>query len=717
MKKFQSDLQSSDLLQCPAESLDDLALQYQSTLSSVLDVHAPLVLIKVSQRPSQPWFCSEIAEAKNNRRRLERRWRRTKLEIDRLSFIEARNNVCKLTSMAKTSFYSRRIDALSCNQKALFREMNHLLNQSTVTPMPPYESPGVLANQFADYFSSKIDLIRRELNHCVPHSLLAPGTCSQTEMNINKFSAFDSVSIRTVSDLISSCPAKTCDLDPVPTWLLKDCSEQLAPAIASMINLSLSTGTLPSSWKDAIVLPSLKFGKKELIMEYYRPISNLPFISKLCEKVVAMQLSDHLLRNNLMEPFQSAYRPNHSVETALLRVCNDILRSMDQRKITVLVLLDLSAAFDTVDHQILLHRLQSRFGVTGVVLDWFTSYLTGRRQCVTINDTCSNPKLLKCGVPQGSVLGPLLFLVYVSPLGNVIRKHGLDFHFFADDTQLYLAFDANAVGSLSDALSTVLAAINDVKDWLRRNLLKFNISKTELSLIGSSQQLSKLSGPVTICMDNHVIVAVEVVRNLGLYIDQHMKLNAHVNKVMKGCLYHLRNISKIRKYLSIDAAKSLIHALVTSRLDCCNSLLYGCKKSSIQCLQRLQNYAARVICKVSKYDHITPILKELHWLPVQARIEYKLLTLTFKCVHDKAPTYLSELVLRHVPSRPGLRSLNNVSLFVPKTISRADKSTADRAFSLSAPKLWNTLPPEIRNTRTIIDFKRKLKTFLFAKYF
>ena len=154
-------------------------------------------------------------------------------------------------------------------------------------------------------------------------------------------------------------------------------------------------------------------------------------------------------------------------------------------------------------------------------------------------------------MPQDSVLGRLLFLIYVSHLLNVIRKHGLDFHFFADDTQLYLAFDANAVGNLSDALSAVLAAITDVKDWLHRNLLKFNIRKTELSLIGSSQQLSKLSGPVTICkcIDNHTIVAVEAVRNLGLYIDQHMKLNAHINKVMKGCLYHLCNISKIHKYL------------------------------------------------------------------------------------------------------------------------------------------------------------------------
>ena len=153
-----------------------------------------------------------------------------------------------------------------------------------------------------------------------------------------------------------------------------------------MINLSLSTGTLPSSWKDAIVLPSLKSGKKELIMENYRPLSNLPFISKLCEKVVAMQLTDHLLRNNLIEPFQSAYRPNDSMETALLRLFNDILRSMDQRKITVLVLLDLSAAFDTVDHQILLHRLQSRFGVTGVVLEYV---LPNRSASVCHHKRCS----------------------------------------------------------------------------------------------------------------------------------------------------------------------------------------------------------------------------------------------------------------------------------------------------------------------------------------
>ena len=165
-----------------------------------------------------------------------------------------------------------------------------------------------------------------------------------------------------------------------------------------MIYLSLSTGTIPSSWKEAIILPSLKSGKKDLVKENYHPISNLSFASKISEKAVAMQFNGHLVKTNLMDPFQSAYRPNHSTETALVRVCNDILHAMDQRKITILVLLDLSAAFDTMDHQILLDRLHIRFGVCGVALDWFKCYLTGWRQFVSVNG--SDPKLLKCGVPQ-----------------------------------------------------------------------------------------------------------------------------------------------------------------------------------------------------------------------------------------------------------------------------------------------------------------------------
>ena len=184
-----------------------------------------------------------------------------------------------------------------------------------------------------------------------------------------------------------------------------------------MINFSLSTGTVPNEWKDAIVLPTLKRKQDLLTKENYRPISNLAFVSKNCEKTVAVQFTNHLRKNSLMEPFQSAYRASHSTETALLRVFNDILRSMDQQKVTIPVLLDLSAAFDTVDHNILLHRLHTRFGISGTALDWFKDYLSNGRR-VSVDGSLSDPVQIKCGVPQGSVLGPLLFLAYISPLGS-----------------------------------------------------------------------------------------------------------------------------------------------------------------------------------------------------------------------------------------------------------------------------------------------------------
>ena len=194
--------------------------------------------------------------------------------------------------------------------------------------------------------------------------------------------------------------------------------------------------------------------------------------------------------------------------------------------------------------------------------------------------------------------------------------------------------------------------------------------------------------------------------------NKQLKLDDHVNKIIKTCFYHLRNIFKIRKYLSIDATKSLVHALVTSRLD-----YYGCKTSSIKRLQRIQNYSARAICKIAKYDHISSVLKQLHWLPVKARIEHKLLFLTFKAVHGQAPSYLSELISRRPNLHPGLRSNHSLFPTVPKITSRADKSTADRAFSLSTPKLWNSLPEELRNCSSVETFKGKLKAFLFTKYF
>ena len=230
---------------------------------------------------------------------------------------------------------------------------------------------------------------------------------------------------------------------------------------------SLSEGIFPSSFKQAIVHPLLK--KPSLPdddLNNFRPISNLNFISKILEKVVASRIQPHLLSNSLSSSFQSAYRMFHSTETTLLGIHNDLILAMDRGEVTSLILLDLSAAFDTVDHSILLHRLQHWFGLHGTSLDWFSSYLTSRSQAVSIQNSTSSFSNLSCGVPQGSVLGPLLFTLYTTPLGSVISKNSIKYHLYADDTQLYISFTPSNSTSSLEMLSNTFS---DILSWMNSN--------------------------------------------------------------------------------------------------------------------------------------------------------------------------------------------------------------------------------------------------------
>ena len=219
------------------------------------------------------------------------------------------------------------------------------------------------------------------------------------------------------------------------------------------------------------------------ILKNFRPVSNLSFLSKLVERIVCVQLVDHLKAHNLYEVFQSAYRQLHSTETALLRVQNDLLRAVDTHGGAILVLLDLSAAFDTIDHHRLLHTLESSFGIQGKALDWFHSYLTGRTQTAHIKKSTSEPHELQYGVPQGSVLGPILFTIYTTPLGELIRRHGLTFHLYADDTQLYLTLKPSEPSSINNIIYQLENCIEDIRAWMKLNLLKLNDDKTEMLVI------------------------------------------------------------------------------------------------------------------------------------------------------------------------------------------------------------------------------------------
>ena len=440
-------------------------------------------------------------------------------------------------------------------------------------------------------------------------------------------------------------------------------------------------------------------------MKNYRPVSNLSFISKIIEKVVAKRIQSHLSDTGTANPLQSAYKKLHSTETALLKIHNDIVEAMDKGKVMALTLLDLSAAFDTIDHCTLLQRLESCFGISGHALDWFKSYLGNRHQQIKIQTTLSQTIGVPFGVPQGSVLGPLLFTMYTTPLSSVISDHSIPHHLYADDSQLYLSFSASDSTSSIQKLQTCLAAI---QNWMLSNKLKLNPDKTEFLLIGHKKQREKYLSMFPVTLMDVVTNPARSARNLGVVFDQNFDFRLHISHVCRSCFYHMRDIQRIRRYLSLKNAKTLAHAMVTSRRYYCNSLLYGTADKDISRLQRVQNCLARVVTRSPPRTPSRPLLRKLHWLPVKFRVQFKINLLTFKTLSTSQPVYLNDLLSTSRPSR-SLRGNKGTLLLVPRVRS----VTGARAFSHCAPVLWNSLPLSIRSARSVSTFRKQLKTHLF----
>ena len=254
--------------------------------------------------------------------------------------------------------------------------------------------------------------------------------------------------------------------------------------------------------------------------------------------------------------------------------------------------------------------------------------------------------------------------------------------------------------------------LKDIKAWMTQNFLLLNTDKTEVIILGPRHLRETLSNQ-SVNLDDIRLVPNSTVKNLGVIIDEDLSFNQHISQTSRIAFFHLRNIKRIRHILSKQDSEKLIHAFITSRLDYCNSLLSGCPSRSLRTLQLVQNAAARVLTGTRRRDHITPVLASLHWLPVQQRIDFKILLLTYKALNNQAPSYIKELLTPYCPHRP-LRSLNSGLLVVPRvTKSRM----GGRTFSYQAPLLWNQLPLSVREADTVSTFKARLKTFLFDKAF
>ena len=369
----------------------------------------------------------------------------------------------------------------------------------------------------------------------------------------------------------------------------------------------------------------------------------------------------------MFDPLQSAYRDKHSTETALIKVQNDILSALDAGSSAILLMLDLSAAFDTIDHDILLSRLCNVYGITGNALDWFRSYLTCRIQRVVIENAVSGDQELGFVVPQGSVLGPKIYRMYTKPVSDIIQRHGLSYHSYADDTQLYMTMD-HSNNNWRDGLARIQLCVSEIREWVNQNMLKLNDDKTEL-IVFTSKYKQDLYNDLSITIGDTVVDCSSQVKDIGVIFDRVLSLRQHVSCTSKTCRFHLRNISRIRKYIPQGTSVVLVKSLVMSKLDYSNRLLYGLPKSTVSGL------------------------------------------------HDLAPGYLCELVVPYVPRRvPRSAELNLLTVPPGKP-----GKYGSRSFARASANLWNSLRGEraawLKNSPTLESFKRNLKTFLFWERF
>ena len=392
--------------------------------------------------------------------------------------------------------------------------------------------------------------------------------------------------------ILISAP-KSCKLDPIPSKLLIKCLDYILPSLTELFNSSLASGIFPQCFKSALVTPILK--KRCLDhndLNNYRPVSNLCFIANVLEKLVLSQLSSYLNSHNLHNTCQSAYRPGHSTNTAVLKVVNDLFLSHSKGNISVLTLLNFSSAFDTIDHPILEHRLLTDFGFTDTVLQWFSSYLTERTHYVSLSNHCSAFATVHSVVSQGTVLGPMHLTMYIKPFSAIIDSHSIMHHSFADELQSHMSDPPDGICEL---LHSSQSCICDVKAWATANMLKLNDNKTELMLVNSNRTKHLHGLPTSITIGNAHIPLKHSLKNMGITLDCHLAMNAHVSNIAQACYFELRRLASIRRFLTSTATATLVSAFVLSRIDYCKSLLFGSTHDVTSHLQRIQNFAARVV--------------------------------------------------------------------------------------------------------------------------
>ena len=684
----------------------DIALENFSFLfQSAVDRIAPFRRIRI-RKDTQPWMTSEILGHIRKRDNLF-----SKVKADRgndvlyKKYCVQRNFVQRCIKDAKSSFFERGIRDCGNDSSKLWRQLGSLghkakkgendialdLNGRT------HFDPQTTSSIFNEFYTTVATKLVESLPS--PSGIFGYDFCVQFYRKRRVFHpsfSLSPVSRHFIRKQLSSLKVnKSTGLDGISSRFLKDGADAIVDPILHIVNLSISSEVVPSELKKARVKPLYKKGSR-LDAGNYRPVSILPVLSKILERAVNDQLNEYLCKKGLLYDFQSGFRKGFSTDTCLMNLNDFIKTETSKGNFTGMVLIDLQKAFDCVDHGLLLQKL-SAMGVSST--DWFRSYLSERSQCTQVNSIDSSFSDVTCGVPQGSILGPTLFLCYINDMVDALN---CKLSLYADDTALvYSGADPAAVAHfLSDELAIC-------RKWLIDNRLSLHLGKTECILFGSKRRL----GPnvkFEIKLDDTVVNRVTSVRYLGVYLDEFLDFSKHVEGLLKKARSKLQFLYRNSRYLNHSTRKLLCQALIFSSLEYCSPSWYnGLSVSLCESLNVFQRKCARFALFLPHRGHIGPKeLTSLSWLPFPKRVKYFNLVHTFKVRAGLSPSYLNENFeqISHVHHHNLRQSGFNFSL--------AHCSSPMGTFNREAICSWNSLPSDLKAIQSLTLFKSRLKNFL-----
>ena len=694
-KNFNQSQFLNDLSQAPFhlilnETDPDFSVElWHDIFMSVLNRHAPTRSRRVKKVSFPPWLTPEIRKAMEQRNL----FKKMKLFDD---FKKQRNVVKSLIRKSKKEYFSRLV-AGRADTASIWRALAMITNgrQSQSNKIPPNISAEDFNNHFAS-IANQILPVNKTCNYAPSQELL--NFCSK---NIPDTSHFDIplLAVHEVGKLISQMTnKKSSGLDDISPKILKLALPYIVESLTYVFNLCLKENTFPKKLKEAKVIPLPKT-KNPSDISSFRPISILSAISKPLEKHIHSHTLEYLEKYELLHKYQSGFRPKHSCHTALARLVDKWLINIRDRELSGVIFLDFSKAFDLINHEIMLEKLNHYFPNSNVI-ELFRSYLSDRYQQVLVNGKLSSPNVLKNGVPQGSILGPLFFSLYINDLPLQLQSIGIEGDFFADDGTL------NAKDKTVEGLESVLEkGLVSTSKWCHNNCMVLNLEKTKSAVIATRQKHQKKPLILDLKLNKISIQQVNKHRLLGVTISNQLSWQAHIDETCKKISRNLYTLSKLRYLTCQNTRKIFYDANIKSHLDYASTIWDGAEDVHLKKLNSLQRRAAKLI-DTNPLINTDQKLSSLGILPLLNHLQYNKSVFMYKLYYDLLPSYINDMIPKKENTRYATSKLNVEVLPKPRL------DIVKTSLSFSGSELWNSLPPSIQSAPSLSIFKRQVIQYL-----